>query len=138
MMEKNPMTEDKMNEALPTVLHWIAIKQAQCGLSDADLAVTAGLTDQVLRVLKEGKIKLPAKFVKGIAKAVGADPREFFEVWLSDYEPAVLELITDIRMPLELTDNERELLKRYRTLAQGNDAVPVIVSGITLVFPKSR
>jgi transcriptional regulator with XRE-family HTH domain len=126
-----------MNEPTPTVVQWITITQAQRGMSDADLALLAGIAEPALRLMKQGKLKLPTSAVKGLARAFQVDARELLDVVLSDYMPDLHALIAEIRMPLELTDNERELLKRYRRIANGRNAVPVVVSGITLVFPKS-
>jgi transcriptional regulator with XRE-family HTH domain len=131
------LTEDMMNEPTPTVVQWITITQAQRGMSDADLALLAGIAEPALRLMKQGKLKLPTSAVKGLARAFQVDARELLDVVLSDYMPDLHALIAEIRMPLELTDNERELLKRYRRIANGRNAVPVVVSGITLVFPKS-
>jgi hypothetical protein len=131
------MTEDMMNEATPTVTQWITIHQAQSAMNDADLALAAGVTEPAMRLIREGKLKLPVSAIKGLALTFDVAPRELLELVLSDYMPELLGLINDLRVPLEITDNERELLKRYRRIANGRDAAPVIVSGITLVFPQS-
>jgi transcriptional regulator with XRE-family HTH domain len=135
--KEKAVTEDMLNEPTPTVSQWITIEQSKRGLTDADIAIAAGLNERTLLLLREGKLKLPIKAAKGVARALGADPRELLDVMLNDYMPELRDLINDLRTPLELTDNERELLKRYRLISKGRDAAPVIVSGITLVFPKS-
>lgn len=131
------VTEDMMNEPVPTVARWIQAQQAKHGMGDAEVARAADLTPRTLQLLKEGKVKLPFNAVKGVARALGAEPRELLDVILANDMPDLRSLMEDLRTPLELTDNEKSLLKRYRMIAKGRDAAPVIISGITLVFPKS-
>ncbi|GAC1608153.1 MAG: hypothetical protein NVS3B2_17430 [Ramlibacter sp.] len=56
---------------------------------------------------------------------------------LNDYQPELHELMEDLRMHLDLTESEQQLLKKYRVMAKGRDASPVLITGISLVFPKS-
>jgi len=131
------MDDDDMNTEMPTVSRLIASRQIELGFSDAQLAAASGLTENALRMSKEGKMKLPVSAVKGMAKVFQMPAQEVLRIFLNDYMPELHELMEDLRMPLELTKNEQELLKKYRRVAKGRDAHPVLVTGVAIVVPKS-
>lgn len=131
------MDDDTMNIPLPTVAKLLAVQQADTGITDGELAAACGLPVTSITLIKDGKMKLPVGAIKRLAGDLNVEPRHFLRVVMNDYMPELLNLLEELRMPIELTKNEREALKKFRAVSNGRDAWPVVISGVTLVFPKS-
>lgn len=122
--------------ALP-VARFLAAKQAELSMDDGDVASAVNLPQNSIRMIKDGRMKLPVGAIRALAHRLDVPPQHLLHVVLADYMPDLYAVMQQLRTPLELTKNERELLAKYRHLCEGRDALPVVVSGITLVFPRS-
>lgn len=105
-----------------TVAEYISRQIDACGKSQAQIAREVGYErPNLISMIKSGQAKLPVQKVPAFARALGVDPAFLFRLVVSEYMPAMLEVIGEIEGATPVTRNERGILEAIRKLSKNAD-----------------
>lgn len=83
-------------------------------LTQFELANAIGVSNSnVLTMFKQGRTKIPIKYVKSLSEACGQDPKILMEIALKEYHPDILESL-GLVYEKPTTEEEREVLGVFR------------------------
>jgi hypothetical protein len=100
------------------------------------VAKALDLSASVVKSLASGKMKLPYGKVALLARVLRAEPADLMWRVIREYDPDLFIAMEQAWPKIGLTKNQQRLLKLYERVAKGNDAYPVLVTGVTLVIAK--
>jgi hypothetical protein len=90
------------------------------GLTDKVVAIRLGYSQpSMIRMFREGRVKVPFEKIPDLADAIGADRRGLMDCALREYLPGLIRGL--LRTYSSLTDNELEILTLIRELSGGSD-----------------
>jgi transcriptional regulator with XRE-family HTH domain len=99
--------------------------------SHAQIAKKLGFdSPAIIKQWESGAVKVPINMAKPLAEAIGGEPVAFFEVLLAEYMPETWALFREVLGEAALSDYEMEVMRAYRTLAEGKDLGVIIVPAI--------
>lgn len=98
---------------------------AKSPLTQRELADAVGYPNQnMITMLKQGRVKLTLDRVPAMAKALGVDPLDMFKVAITQsYDPAAVKLLLGM-IEQSLSQTEREILSIAREAA--GDEIPAL------------
>lgn len=117
-----------------SVIETIVARQAELGITDEQLAAALGQqTAASVAFFKQGHLKLPIRQVSSIAATLLLDPVSLFRQVLSEYLPDVRETMKALSIPLNLTEDEQDVLATYRDLCDRNRGRLAVINGKAVV-----
>lgn len=91
--------------------------------SQQEIAQEIGLTkSNIMTMFKQGRTKLPLKFVVPLSKACGQDPAILMNIALEEYAPEILEAMGD-SFKTPTTEYERIVLSTLRRAKKNKEKV---------------
>jgi hypothetical protein len=78
-------------------------------------------------MFKQGHTKLPINRISQLAKALDVDPVHLLRLVMLEYIPESWEAIENIMNSTVLTANELELVRAFREVTGGNDALATVI-----------
>ena len=113
-----------------TLIAQIEARQQALGLTDKQLCEALGFEREIiLKLIKQGTIKLPLVKVPALAAALSFDPAELLRVALLETSPELITVIEEVYNPARLTATEQNLIKHLRKLAGDRPAAPIVFDG---------
>jgi hypothetical protein len=100
------------------------------------IASALGIPTNAIRLVADGKMKLPYDKVPLFARALNTEPGELMRRVMREYEPNVLKVMEQVWPAVWLTQNQLRLLALYDRAAKGRDAYPVLATGVALMIAK--
>jgi predicted XRE-type DNA-binding protein len=98
-----------------SVAEYIAWQIDLCGKKQTQIAEECGFDKpNVVTMIKQGKTKLPIGKIGRMAKALGIDPVFLMRMVLAEYNPDMMEAITNILNQPVITQNELEIIQVIR------------------------
>ncbi|NVH74786.1 hypothetical protein FSB08_20170 [Paraburkholderia sp. JPY432] len=97
------------------------------GISDDEIARKADLSSSAVRLIREGKRKLPINAVSKLAVIARLDVAYLMRVALEEYLPGLLEQIEELIGGTLLSNAEKKLIESFRFIGRDYDAMPVII-----------
>ena len=89
-------------------------------LSDKEVALRLGYnTPNVIRMFRQGRMKVPLDLVPALADAIGANRSKLMDRALQEYLPATIRAL--ILCHSGLTDNELALVSFIRRVSENDD-----------------
>ena len=117
--------------ALPQL---IAECQAALGKSNEQIGKEVGFEHPgIFPLIMAGSLKLPISRVPKLAVAINYPVFDLLRLVLRDQTPELLEVIDQVWPGVDLTANERKLIDSFRYLAKGNDVVPIVMDGQSII-----
>jgi hypothetical protein len=107
--------------------------QTDAGKSNEQIAKELGVAPNVYRLCLDGLSKLPYRLIKPLAKAIDYPYADLLHVMLQEQSPDLLAAIEAAWGTTALTVNERNLITSYRHLAKGQDVVPIVLDGNSII-----
>src|ERR1700730_6574142 len=89
-------------------------------ITDKVVAIRLGYSQpSMIRMFREGRVKVPFEKIPDLADAIGADRRGLMDRALREYLPGLIAGL--LRTHSALTDNELEIVGLIRELSGGSD-----------------
>ena len=102
--------------------------------SQKEIAREAGFPKpNIITMFKQGRTDLPIKRVGPLAKAVGLDPAHLLRIAMKEYYPETWPVIEENLDTLVLTENERQLIRKWRDLTEDTDPSATLLDKTELV-----
>lgn len=112
----------------PTVAEFLADSIALINKTQAQIAAECGFeSPNVITMFKKGQTKLPINRVGPLAKALNVDPVHLLRLVLLEYLPDTWETIETTLQTTLLTENELELVRRFREVTGDTDAQGMVL-----------
>jgi len=106
----------------------------RCPKSQKEIAREAGFNKpNIITMLKQGLTPLPINRVGPLARAVGLDPAFLLRLTMKEYNPETWTAIESNLNTLVLTENERQLIKKWRDLTEDNDPSATLLDNAEVV-----
>lgn len=127
------MTEHQL-AGYQSVAQLIQDRQNALGKTDHQIAVALGYTrENVIAMMKKGHMRVPVNRVVELAGALDVDAPQLLRLVLSETDPGLLQALERILGPISLSPAEEKLIQAVRKVAQGRDAVPMVLDRNALV-----
>ena len=124
----------KTTQPKPTVIDFLSRELVKTGRCIEEISKCIGQDrPDLLKGILAGKIKLPAKLVYPISKALDIDPAHLMQIFLQDYCPEIETAILDCGGGAVVTARERTLLEAYRQCTDDVDPEVLILEGKQVV-----
>ena len=113
-----------VSPAPASVAATLAAAIQRSGKRQREIASEVGyLRPNIVTMFKQGHTRVPLDVAPALAQAVGLDPVGFLRACLGEYDPRLLEVL-DEAFGDALSENERLLIRQWRSRTAGADPVP--------------
>lgn len=121
------------SEPLP-VATFLAERQQHVRLTDEEIATAVGYASgNVIKQIKAGTLRLPLNKVAVLAEVLQADPVQLLRSVLNQGSPELLQTLEGILDPLGLTEAERSLIRRLRSVCGDRETRHLVFDGSQVV-----
>src|SRR5690242_18469946 len=121
------------NNSQPSVESFLRERMALSATAVEDIALRAGISEDALALILEGKAKLPLNQIPQLAGALHIDAAHLLRLALQQYLPTAWPVIEAVFRQGTLTANEKLLLDRYRSAVGHHDRQPCVLNGDRVV-----
>lgn len=121
------------SEPLPVAV-LLAERQEHVRLTDDEVAAAIGYANgNVIKQIKAGTLRLPINKVGVLADVLNADPVQLLRSVLNQGSPELLQTLDGILDPLGLTEAERSLIRRLRSVCGDRETRHLVFDGAHVV-----
>jgi hypothetical protein len=108
----------------------IEARQASLGITNQDLCTALGFEREIaLTLIKAGNMRMPLTKIPALASALELDPAALFKTALQETTPELLQVITAVFDPMNLSASEINLIMHLRELTGDRASSPIVFDG---------